>query len=90
MYIQNGTKPYLTNKLQRNPGEFSANGITLDKDRDGIVAVLGNPISEGWDEGEGTDEYVMFYDFPEHRVIISMWDPSETVSRIYMDTLGYD
>ena len=71
------------------PSEFSVNGATLDKDRDGIVAVLGNPIYERWDEGEGTDEYVMFYDFSEYRVIFSMWDPNDTVDRIYMDTLGH-
>ena len=78
----------IENIFSWEPDKFSVNGTTLDKDRDGIVAVLGNPISERWDEGEGTDEYVMFYDFPEYRVIISMWDPSETVNRIYMDTLG--
>ena len=80
----------IENIFSWNPGEFSVNGFTLDKDRDGIVALLGNPIYEGWDEGEGTEEYVLFYDFPEYRVIISMWDPSEIVNRIYMDTLGYD
>lgn len=44
-----------------NPGDLSFNGVTLNKDRSGVLSILGNDVYEGWNEYAGDSVYRIEY-----------------------------
>lgn len=63
-YAQTGE---LTSVVATDPSAFSMNGITLDKDRAGIIKIFGNPSAEWDDRGYG-----MVYQFDDLQIYVSM------------------
>ena len=62
----------------RNPSAVQVDGMTLDKDRNGLVAILGSPSDEGWgwDYDDEEDYYYMRYDRIDYSFGITMGNPS--------------
>jgi hypothetical protein len=60
------------------------NGVTLDKDRAGLIVILGEPISDGYDEEYG--DYYMIYDYESHFLRFLMDSPDGTAYRLEITT----
>jgi hypothetical protein len=59
-YLNDGVS---VNLIQVQPDKCEINGVTLDKNRSGIISALGSPVFEDWKENvlAGKFEYVMEY-----------------------------
>lgn len=66
--------------IQLSPGACEIDGITLDKSREGLIAILGNPANEDYNE-EGS--YVMNYTKPYYSFSIMLPSPDDDAQWIY-------
>jgi hypothetical protein len=67
-----------------NSGLIKFNGVTLDKDRAGLIGILGEPLYEGFDEEYG--DYYMNYDYESHFLRFLMDSPDDTAHRLEITT----
>ena len=69
-----------------DPGAFNVNGVTLEKNRTGIVEILGVPIHEEWKaDDEGYDWYIMAYERESYYIQFAMYSPDDPASLIYIE-----
>ena len=67
---------YLTGDIghiELNPSAFTVDGVTLDKDREGLLKILGNPTDEGWADGE-YGGYYLYYERSAYSMQITLTD----------------
>jgi len=64
------------------PARCEVDGITLNKNRAGLIELLGNPDSEG--PGEYDEDYGMTYYMPYYFIHITLPSPDEVATGIYM------
>lgn len=69
----------LTTSVQVDDSSLcSVNGVTLNKNRDGLVEIFGEPLREG----DGVRGYSLSYELPNYNLHINMGEPQGTEWRV--------